>query len=155
MLLSWTITSVKAMFEMVRRSGYRSRIVGDAYYCFMMEDWDATLQVLRDKDKFEARCSTSLHNIGFPPLIFEANTADKFHESIVSAIKSRMASSSSAVSGNLSNVHLQVQNLRRDLPVDCGLDQIDKRTTYYPQWPYSKSTLFSTRSSDLFQLAGA
>ena len=118
-----------------------------------MEDWDATLQVLRDKDKLEARCSTSLHNVGFPPLIFEANTADKFHESIVSAIKSRRASSSSAVSGSMSNVHLQVQNLRRDL--DCGLYQIDKRTTYYPQWPYSKSTLFSTRSSDLFQLAGA
>ena len=108
------------MFEMVRRSGYRSRIVDDAYYCFMMEDWDATLQVL-------TRCSTSLHNVGFPPLIFEANTADKFHESISSAMKSGMASSSSAVSGNLSNVHLQVQNLRRDL--DCGLDQIDKRTT--------------------------
>ena len=139
------------MFEMVRRSGYRSRIVDDAYYCFMTEDWDATLQVLRDKDKLEARCSTSLHNIGFPPLIFEANTADKFHESIASAIKSRMASSSSAVSGNMSDVHLQVQNLRRDL--DCGLDQIDKRTsTYYPQWPYSKLTLFSTRSSNYSSL---
>ena len=55
-------------------------------YCFLMEDWDATLQVLRDKDKLEARCSTSLHNIGFPRLIFEAITANKFHESIVSAI---------------------------------------------------------------------
>ena len=33
---------------------YRSCLVDDAYYCFMMKDWNATLQVLQDKDKFMA-----------------------------------------------------------------------------------------------------
>ena len=98
-----------------------SRIVDDAYYCFIMKDWESMSQVLREKDKFEAMCSKELPNLSLPRQIFAVNTAGAFHDSI--ARKLKMASSS--VAGNLSDVHSQVQNLRRDL--ERGFDQMEKR----------------------------
>ena len=100
---------------------HRSRIVDDAYYCFIMKDWEATSQVLRDKDRFEAKCSTTLPNLGFPRQIYELNTSGGFHESI--ARKLKMAGSS--VAGNLSEVQSQLQGLRRDM--DRGFDHMEKR----------------------------
>ena len=100
---------------------FRSRIVDNSYYCFTMKDWDVTLQVLQDKDRFKVKCSQTLPNLGFPQQIYEVNMAGRFHETI--ARKLKMASSS--VSGNLTDVYMQIQNLQRDL--DRGFDQVDKR----------------------------
>jgi hypothetical protein len=100
---------------------HRSRIVDDAHYCFMMKDWDATLQVLQDNDKFEARCRSTLPKLGFPRQIYEVNAAGAFRESIAKKVKLAGLS----VSGNLSDVHAQLQSLRRD--VDRGFEQMDKR----------------------------
>ena len=86
-----------------------------------MKDWESTAQVLREKDRFEAMCSEALSNLSLPRQIYTVNTAGAFHDSI--ARKLKMAST--AVTGNLSDVHSQVQNLRRDL--ERGFDQMEKR----------------------------
>ena len=113
---------------MVRRNGI-SRIVDDAYYYFMMRDWDATLQLLtsKDKDKFEARFSTMFPDLGFPCLIVEFNSASWFHKSI--ARKLKMAGSSAT--RNLSDVYSQIHNLRRD--ADRDFDERHKRIEAHQQ----------------------
>ena len=96
---------------------HRSRLVDDAYYCFMMKDWDATLQVLKDKDYFEARCGRTL---SIPRLIFEFNGAGGFHKSIARA--RRLKAAGSSISGEFSNIHLEIQILHQDMVI--GFDEI-------------------------------
>jgi hypothetical protein len=86
----------------------------------MMKDWNATVQVLQEKDKFAARCGTTLPNLSFPCQIYKINTMGGFHESI--ARKLKMAGS--AISGNLSELQSQIQNMQRDM--DRGFHQMDK-----------------------------
>ena len=100
---------------------YRSHLVDDVYYCFMMKDWNATLQVLQDKDKFKARCGMTLSNLGFLRQIHNVNTASGFHESM--ARKLKMAGS--AVAGNLSDIYSQIQSLKHE--VDRGFSRMDRR----------------------------
>ena len=73
--------------------------------------WEAS----KNKDRFEAGSSSTLPNPGFSRQISEVNTTGAFHEKAAGRF----------VSGNLSDVQSQIQNLRRD--VDHGFDQMDKR----------------------------
>ena len=98
-----------------------SRIVDEAYYCFIMTDWNATVQVLQDKEKFEAKCAPSVPNLGYPRLVYEVNTTGAFHDSVARKLKA----AAHTVSGNLSDLSAQIQNLRRD--VDKGFQQVDAR----------------------------
>lgn len=98
-----------------------SRIVDEAYYCFIMTDWNATVQVLQDKEKFEVRCAPSVPNLGYPRLVYDVNTTGAFHDSVARKLKA----AAHTVSGNLSDLSAQIQNLRRD--VDKGFQQVDAR----------------------------
>ena len=43
----------------------------------------------KDKDRFEARSSSTLPNLGFPPQIYEINTAGAFHEKTAGTVHRR------------------------------------------------------------------
>lgn len=98
-----------------------SRIVDEAYYCFVMTDWSATVQVLQDRENFEARCAQTVPNLGYPRLIYDVNTSSAFHDSIARKLKA----AANTVSGNMTDLSTQIQNLRRD--VDKGFQQVDAR----------------------------
>ena len=96
-----------------------SRIVDEAYYCFVMTDWSATVQVLQDKEKFEARCAQTVPNLGYPRLIYDVNTTGAFHDSVARKLKA----AAFTVSENMTDLSTQIQNLRRD--VDKGFQKVD------------------------------
>ena len=100
---------------------YRSRIVNESYYCFVMKDWTATAQVLQDKDRFETMCSLTTPNLGFPRLIYDVNTAGAWNDSIARKLKSAATS----VSGNMNDFSSQINSLRRE--VERGFQHVDKR----------------------------
>lgn len=89
---------------------YHSRIVNESYYCFVMKDWNATAQVLQDKERFEALCSSTTPNLGFPRLVYEVNMMGAWNDSI--ARKLKVAASN--VSGNIHDFSSQINNLRRE-----------------------------------------
>jgi hypothetical protein len=96
---------------------YWSRFIDEAYYCFMMRD------------------------LSCPRQIYEVNAAGGFHESTARKLKMVGAS----VSGNLSDVHTQIQNLRRD--VDRGFEQMDK---HIEQVSSPKRTIEGVHQTDCF-----
>ena len=116
---------------------HHSRIVDDVYYCLVMRDWDATRQVLKDKDKFEERFSMMLPYLGFPRLIFEFNSAGGLHKSIASVRKLK-----TAASRKLSDLYSQIHKLRRDM--DRGFDQRHKRIGAHQQVLCTLSSIVTT-----------